>query len=128
MGGHIRRSRSKSRIRSRSKTGKRTAISRAAPSVESSDYCNPIHYRSIRSRNAKSAPVQLALQLWNHFADRFRSSGTRRNDADCTGSCATEIFVRKIEDSLIVSVTMDRAHEPVHNRELVVQHFRHLGQ
>ena len=81
--------------------------------------------RAVRGRHAERAAVQFPFQFRNYFADRLGSARGRRNDVDRRRSRASQILMRKIEDALVVRVTVYGAHESMRDSELVMQNLRH---
>jgi len=43
-----------------------------------------------------------------------------RDDVDCCGACTSQVTVRKIENTLVVGVTVDRTHKPMRDPECVI--------
>ena len=78
--------------------------------------------RAGRDRRAHRDPVDLALQVGQHEADRACGAGGRRNEVDRRGACAAQVLVRKVEDLLVVRVRVDRSvMNPCSTGEVVVQ-------
>src|SRR3989338_8284672 len=74
------------------------------------EYRRKIGDRTIRRRHTKRVTAQLAVQLGNDLPHRLGGPGGRRYDVDRSRTGPALVLVRKVEDTLVVRVRMDRVH------------------
>ena len=84
-----------------------------------------IGHRSVRRRNPKRAAIQFSFQLRKTSPIAFAAPVLDGMMLNRRRPGTPQIFMRQIENALVVRVAVDRAHEAVHDPEIVVQHFRH---
>jgi hypothetical protein len=81
-----------------------------------------------RSRNAEGSTVEEALELRNNFTDSLSSTRGGWDDVDSSGTSATWILVRKVKDTLVVGVGVDRAHHALFDSEVFFENLNHWGE
>ncbi len=84
--------------------------------------------RDVRRRHPDRRAVELALELRQHEADRFRRPGRGRDHRQRRAAGAVEVLVQRVEGRLIAGVGMDGRHEAVLDADRVVEHFRDRRQ
>src|SRR6185369_7981982 len=69
-----------------------------------------IDYRNIRGGDAHRITVQFTFEFGEDEADGLGGAGGGRNHVDRGGAGTAKIFVREVEDLLIVRIAVDRGH------------------
>src|SRR5256884_9862139 len=75
--------------------------------------------------NAHGVPVEFAFQLGNDKMQRFSRAGGARNHVESSRASAAQIFMRQIEQALIVGIGMDRGHGAASDAESVLDDLRY---
>src|SRR3954469_7897688 len=55
-------------------------------------------------------------------------AGGSRDHGQSSGASAAKIFVREIQDDLVIGIGMDRGHGAALDNEVVVNHLRHRSK
>ena len=74
-------------------------------------------------RRADRHPVELAVQLRQHQADRLGRAGRGRDQVDRGRPRSARVLVRAVLEALILRVGVDRGHQAALDPELVVEHL-----
>ena len=83
---------------------------------------------AIGDRNADGVAVELAIEFGDDFADGLSSAGGGRDDVGGTGAGAADVAASKVEDALIVGISVDGGHGAADNAKFVVENFHHRGE
>ncbi len=87
-----------------------------------------VHQRDIRRGDADREAVDLALELRQHQMQRLGRAGAGWDHRHGGCAPAPQVFVRQIEQLLVVGVGMDRGHDAVFDAEVIQQDFGHGRQ
>ena len=83
-----------------------------------------IDERHVGRGHADGDAVQLSFELGEHFTNRDRRAGRRRNHRQRGRTRAPQVLVRQVEQLLIVGVGVNRRHPPLLDAERLMQHLR----
>ena len=76
------------------------------------DLHRQVDQRSRRHRNPNGVPVELAVELRDHEADRLGGAGRGRDQVDRRRPRAAQVLVRQVLKPLVGGVGVDRRHHP----------------
>ena len=93
-----------------------------------SDFKGDVNQRYIGRRDSDGQPVQLAFQGGKDEPDGLRRAGRGRNHTQRRSTCAAQVFMRQVEDALIVGVRVDRRHQTVLDAKGIVEHLGDRSQ
>src|ERR1035438_8345786 len=83
---------------------------------------------NVRCGDADRKTVQLAGSLGNDQLQGLGGAGRARNHAQCSGTCAAQVLVRKIEDDLVVGVAVDGSHDAADQSDGLKNNLDHRRQ
>jgi hypothetical protein len=84
--------------------------------------------RDVGGRDADGEAVQLAVHRGDDELEGFGGSGARRNHRESGGAGTAKVFVRRIENDLVVSVAVDGGHDAGRDAEGVVEDLDDGGE
>jgi len=82
-----------------------------------------VNHGDVGGRDAHGEAVELAVHLRDDETECLGGAGGAGDHAESRSAGAAEIFVRRVEDDLIVGVAVDRGHDAGLDAEGVVEHL-----
>src|SRR5205823_3689217 len=87
-----------------------------------------VHHADVGRRHAHGVAVELALQFGDNEVQRLGGARGARNHVYCGGASTAQIFVRQIEQALIVGIRMDGGHGAAVDAERVLNNLGDGGK